>query len=75
MYEYLVTKKHIEMAEREVHVLVYGYHEFSQYPPYRASRSRGTKISRIAVAGTSFSPLPCRVEVEVTWLPAPTAWR
>jgi hypothetical protein len=28
MFEYLVTKKHIGLAEREIHVLVYGYYDF-----------------------------------------------
>jgi hypothetical protein len=62
------------LAERETLVLVYGYFDF-QNPSYKASRQ--LMITRIAAAGTSFSPLPCqarhgymvtnahRVEVEV----------
>jgi hypothetical protein len=69
-----LLKKHIGQAEREIHVLVYGYSVF-QNPPYMASRQ--LLIPRIAAFSTSLSPLPCqawhgygvasthRVEVEV----------
>jgi hypothetical protein len=46
-------------------VLGYGYFVF-QNPPYKASRQ--VLITRIAAAGTSFSPLPCQAwhDYEVT---------
>jgi hypothetical protein len=71
---YSIAKKHIGRAKREISMLVYGYFNF-QNPPYMASRQ--LLISRIAGAGSSFSPLACqawygygvasaqRVEVEV----------
>jgi hypothetical protein len=60
--EYFVTKKHVGLAEREIHVLVYGYYDFP--------KPSVDGFPRIVAAGTSFSPLPCQA-----WLLAPTAWR
>jgi hypothetical protein len=57
--EYVVAKKHIGQAEREILVSVYGYCDFN--PPYRKpSASQQLLIARIAVAITSFNPPPCQ---------------
>jgi hypothetical protein len=45
------------MAERQILVPEHGYFDF-QYPLHMASRQ--LTITRIAVAGTSFSPIPCQ---------------
>jgi hypothetical protein len=45
------------MAEREIHVPVYGHYVVPN-PPYMASRQ--LLIPRIATVGTSFSPQPCQ---------------
>jgi hypothetical protein len=72
--DYLVAENNIGLAEREILVLVCRYYVFPN-PPDRASRQ--LLIPRIAVVGTSLSPLPYqawhgygvtiahRVEVEV----------
>jgi hypothetical protein len=45
-------------VEREILVPEYGYYDF-QNPLYMDSRQ--LQITRIAAAGTSFSPLPCHI--------------
>jgi hypothetical protein len=52
------SQKHIGQAERMILMLGYGYFDF-QNPPYMASRQM--LITRIALVGTSLSPLPCQV--------------
>jgi hypothetical protein len=57
MREYSIAKKDIGLAEREILMVQYGYHDL-QNSPYMASRE--VLITRIAASNTSFTLLPCK---------------
>jgi hypothetical protein len=67
----LVAEIFFGRAEKGILVMEYGYNDF-QNPPCMASRR--LLITRLAAAGTSFSPYRAKFGT-TTWLPMPTAWK